>query len=724
MPLKCLMLIALLYFFCGQKVAATPALESSAEKRARSVTIYRDAYDVPHIYGRSDTDVVFGAAYAQGEDNFQRVEEYYIRSIGRAAEVFGEKELKADVLNHELEAVKLSQEEYKNLDQRTRSLCDAYAAGLNYFLSQHPQTKPRLITHFEGWHVLAFYRWLWFISDVPFLTGLKDEELGIARIVNPEHKLPFGSNGWAVAPAKSADGRAMLFLSPHDYYFSEWTAYEMHLHSDEGWNLSGEFPIGGMLADLGFNENLGWTVTTNYPDVGDVYAETFDDAKRPLAYRYGDGYRMATEWKETIKIKTSLGVQEKTFTFRKTHHGGIVAERDGKPLAIKLAKYEIGGSGYIKQYYAMSKARSLSEFKTAVAQQGHSYHNMVYADRAGNILYLYSGAVPRRSPKFDWDNPVDGSLPETEWQGYHTLAEMPQILNPKSGFVQSCNSSPFTTLDEGNLKPENYPKYMVREGDNERARRSRKILSSQAKFSFDDLTRLAFDTRVGEAANELPLLFADWERLQRTDVQRAALRPVIEELKAWNQISTIDSVAMTVFAGYHRNLYSKYQWRENAFFFPQDSQPVKDGARIKALEEIIAALEKDWGTWRVKWGDRTRLQRPATNDLSFKDSEPSLPVAGAPGYLGVVFNFYTVVTPGQQKRYGNIGSGYVAVVEFGEKVRARSVVVFGESAEPHSKHFFDQAPLFARGEFKPAWFTLEEIKSHLERAYHPGEEAR
>jgi acyl-homoserine-lactone acylase len=685
------------------------------EKVARSITIYRDTYGVPHVYGPTDVSVVFGFVYAQAEDNFPQIEDNYIRALGRASEISGEKTLADDLLTRTLEIPRLSIAEYGRANARTRELCDAAAAGLNYFLLRNPGVKTKIIRHFEPWYVLALIRFKRYQDFVFDLAGVDRKELLMKPVAaGTNHE----SNVWAIGPGKSATGHAMLFINPHDPFRGLSQFYEGHLHSDEGWDLSGATFFGWPFPHLGHNQYLGWSQSNNSPDIADVYAEVFDDSTQPRAYRYGDGYRTAMEWTEELKVKTASGLADRKFILRKTHHGPIVATRGGKPLAVRLAKLEEGG--ILEQLYEMSKARSFPEFKQALSRLALPFMNTIYADREGNIFYLYGEAVPRRSTKVDWTKPVDGSNPETEWQGYHSLAELPQLTNPRTGFLQSCNSSPFLVTTADNPVQANYPAYMVglEDKDNPRSQRSRELLASKAKFTFDEWSRAAFDTKVYEAGDEISLLMSDWEILQRSDPPRAtALAAPLNELRAWDHVSTTASVAMTLFTLWHREVHSQAY----APPFPQvGPRDIAEGVtRTGALEKIVANLESDFGTWHVPWHEVNRLQR-TTSEETLSDSRQSLATAGGEPMFGIVFAFAADPVKDQKRRYGVFGDSYVSVVEFSPEIKARSVLVFGESGDPKSPHYFDQAPLYAQGLFKPAWFTLAEIKAHLERSYHPG----
>ncbi len=677
----------------------------SGNPLAAKVTIYRDLYGVPHVFGRTDASTVFGFAYAQAEDNFWRVEENFILSLGRASELYGERMLNEDRLNRALEIPRLAREEYARLDPQMRSLCDGFAAGFNYYLERHPEVRPRLLMKIEPWYTLAFIRYNYYQNGFARDRNLRGLELAAIDNDLKEHT---GSNGWVVGPSKSASGHALLFINPHLPFFGSGQVYEGHVHSEEGWNFTGYTRFGFPLPYVGHNENGGWVSTDNSADLTDVYVETFDDPARPLAYKYGKGYRLATEHVEEIRVKTAAGLETRKFTMRRTHHGPIVGSRDGKMLALRMAKFE--SDGWLREWYDMTRAKSFAALKQAMTPLNMLFGNMMYADRQGNTWYLYNGAVPKRDLRFDWTKPVDGSDPATEWQGYHTIDELPQLTNPKTGWMQNCNTTPFLLTSEGNPDPKQFPSYMVQEGDNPRGAISREILASKPTFTFDEWRQFAFDTRVMNASKRLPALMAALkERLaQPRSLQDPRLREVHDELVRWNQRSTNDSVAMTIFS----------LWHELAGRDGDDKQ-------LAALIGVLNMLQHDFGTWKVAWGEINRLQRvDESRSEEFQDSRPSIAVSGVNGNDGAVFTVYAAPVDGQKRRYGVAGASYVSVVEFGPRVRALSIHTFGASGDPKSPHYMDQAVLYARGEFKPSWLTLEDIGVNVEASYHPGEEKR
>jgi acyl-homoserine-lactone acylase len=732
----------------GGAAARTSAL-------AKTVTIHRDTFGVPHVYGPTDASCVFGFIYAQAEDYFWQIEDSYIRSLGRAAEVYGEKSLPDDLVNHALEITRLSKDEYKNASPKTKELCQALADGLNYYLEVNPQVTPRLITHFEPWHPLAFRRYILYQAFIYGKSGLKSTDiLGAVGEVkgNKSAAVEFptelraqlaaleqdrqsmsehvGSNMWAIRPEKSSSGHALMFINPHQPFFGPGQWYEGHVISGEGWNLLGACFFGSPFPSIGFNGHVAWSHTVNNPDIVDLYTVHFDDKNDPLKYRYGAGTKQAVAWTEDIGVKGANGRAQRRFRFTKTHQGPVVAVHDGKPLAIRLAKLEDGGA--IEQSYAMGRAKNVAEFKDAMRPCNLPMFNAVVADTGGNIFYVYNGAVPKRSAKFDWTKPVDGSDPETEWQGYLRFDELPQVENPKCGFVQNCNQSPLSTtpvakeLREGeadeNPKKSQFPPYLMateQEWDNPRAQISRRILHGMAKFSYDDWTRDDFDTRILEAELRIPDLVKDWDTLSSKEPERAAkLKEAVEMLKGWNGISTVDSVPMTLFA----EAYARAQEMLR-------KQDLQNYPRIRALEATVASLEKTHGTWKVAWGEINRLQRIHGSQVdmqghgAFRDDQPSLPVAGAPGSLGVVFNFYALPQAGQKRRYGVAGHSFVGAVELAAQPKVKTILQFGESGDPASPHWFDQAALYAKKQFKPARYAQADIEGHSERHYHPGEQA-
>jgi len=351
---------------------------------AAQVTITRDAWGVPNITGPTDASVVFGLAYAQAEDNFWQIEEDFIHSLGRAAELYGEEALEADLVKAAFEVERLSREEYEREPPERRALWDAYALGLQYYLETHPDVRPRLLTRFEPWYVFARFRTVTAgtrvdgirlggvtVTPVDEVTGEGEwQRVGVyeddAETDAPAEESPFGSNVWAVAPARTANGHALLFQNPHVAFFGSGQRYELHIRSDEGWHFSGFAILGTPVPRSGHNEHLGWSHTNSAADVADVWAVTFDDPENPLAYRYDGAWRQAVEWEDTLRVRVDTTVVARRFRFRKTHHGPVVAGDGTTAYAVRMARFEEGGS--IQQWYAMGHAGSLEEFRTALGQ--------------------------------------------------------------------------------------------------------------------------------------------------------------------------------------------------------------------------------------------------------------------------------------------------------------------------------------------------------------------
>jgi acyl-homoserine lactone acylase PvdQ len=517
-----------------------------------------------------------------------------------------------------------------------------------------------------------------------------------------------GSNGWVIGPSRSATGHPMLFINPHLSFFGTGQVYEGHVHSDEGWDFTGYTRFGFPLPYVGHNAFLGWVSTDNAADLADSYIETFDHPTNPQAYRYGSDYRFATVWQDSVRIRTDSGVVTQTLTLRKTHHGPLLGSMNGKPLAVRMAKFE--ADGWLGEWYAMTRARNLAEFKQAMAPLNMQFGNVMYADRDGHTWYLYNGAVPRRKAGLDWTSPVDGSDPSTEWQGYHTMDELPQMTDPATGWMQNCNSSPFLLTGSGNPDARRFPGYMVTEGDNPRAMVSRQILAGTAKWTFEQWTRAAFDTRVVMADSLIPELLRAFESFPDTSPTWGRLAQAVDTLRRWNHRADTASAATTLFVF----------WRD---LMGDRRESLSSGEKLDRLARAQDVLDRRFGSWTVPWGEINRLQR--TNEATgeqFSSELPSVAIPGVGGADGAVFTFYARDVPGQKARYGTAGNTYVSVVEFAPEVRALTVHTFGASGDPRSPHYFDQAPLYAAGQFKPGWFTLAEIKANLERAYRPGEE--
>jgi len=720
-------------------IASVAADESTADTAilSKQVRIHRDQYGVPHIFGRNDESTIFGFGYAQAEDFFWQVEDVYILALGRYSEVHGPKGVNSDLLNRAFEIVPRSRRDYAALDATSKRLYTAFVAGINYYLQTHPDVRPRLIRHFEPWHVLAYYRQVALELSFRF-TGLSDEYMPRR---NPPIWAATGSNGWVIGGKRTASGAPMLLANPHMPLFGFTQLKEAHLRSDGGtdgkpWNFIGAGFYGCPVPAFGHNSRLGWTLVTNEPDIADTWRVRFTDPDNRLAYEYDGGWRTADAWQETIRVRKTRGMETRSIEFRKTHHGPIVAKEEGveKETDVLLAA-QISGifeTIPLRQSLQMMRAGNLQEFRQALGLMQILYMNVLYGDCDGNILFVYTGRVPRRNPEFDWSKPVDGSDPATEWLGFHTLDELPQVLNPAAGFVQNCNSTPLVTTDGDNPRLEDFPSYMFRDADQYRRRalRSLEILRAMKDVTFQQWQRAAFDTDVYWAKQELPKYAAQFQTLKREDPKLAKhVQPYLEHLLAWDARITADSTAATLCHAWYEQLYGPGYPGEQL----RERYIGKPSKQLEALARAAERLEGMHGTWQVAYGELYRSQRidrlADLVDARFDDSAPSLPALGGHGPMGSIFTQY--YTPSleipwvisQRRRYGLVGTSYLAAYEFAPSgVRGASVVPFGAGSDPKSAHYFDQAKLLAEQRLKRELFTKPQVLQGAVRSYHPGED--
>lgn len=733
------------------KPAARPALAASVALfvlcsgcgRSPVATIHRDTWGVPHVFSDTDRGALFGMAWALAEDDWPLMEENYLHALGRYAELVGELGVEDDWMARALEIVPLSRREYDRSSDRIRGLLDAFAAGANAWLEARPDSALRVLDRIEPWYPLALIRYKYYQNEFLGYAGLRegwarrlledgrspneappwsgdrdagsrDRETGDSRPRMarrgdgrwwPTGERPHGSNQWAVSPTRTAAGAALLLINPHQRFVGVQRYAEIHLDSREGLRFSGLTVFGFLLPYMGHNDVLGWAYTDNYADHGDLYAERFDHPDDPLLYRYGDGYRAAETWTDSIRVRAPTGAATRGFRYWKTHHGPIVGiDDDGQPLAVKLARMETGG--WFAQWDRMIRARSLEEWREAVALLHVAYMNLMYADREGNIGYIYASAVPRREPGVDPSGVLDGSDPTTEWRGFHGLEELPQVFNPPSGWLLNTNSTPFTATTDLPYDRGDFPSYMVGpETDNRRARSSRRVLESMDRITFEAFAARVWDSRLSAADSVVPRIAEEWRRRRAAGAggaDAARLDRAVARLVAWDRAADTTSVETTWFV-----LATERRARI------ERGRPDSPWPWTTALSEALGSLEEEWDRTEVPWGALNRHQRPLPGaPLELDGSRPSLAVGGAPGHLGAIFTFYPTPFGAPGPRLGVAGNSFVKVVEFGPEPRAGSVLNYGQSGDPASPHFFDQAELYAGRRFKPAWFGREQVEAN------------
>ncbi len=714
------------------------------EKEAQNVTIIRDDWGIAHVYGKTDADAVFGMEYAQAEDDFNRVETNYINAMGRLAETEGESRIYQDLRMKLFINPEDMKTQYAASPAWLKSLMNAFADGLNFYLYKHPEVKPRVIKHFEPWMALSFTEGsiggdiekvnlnqlqAFYSKPAAISTPAADASRNFSSIADASSQAgglddddqpaePTGSNGAAIAPSNTIAHHALLLINPHtSFYFRS----ELQMASDEGLDAYGAATWGQFFIYQGFNDRAGWMHTSSGVDAVDEYLEKVQKKGDHFVYKYGSEERPVTESVVTVPYITDHGMAEKKFTVYRTHHGPIVREVNGDWVAIRLMQEPVKA---LTQSYTRTKAKDYKSFRQTMELQADSSNNTIFADADGDIAYFHGNFIPRRDTSFDFTKPVDGSNPATEWHGLLSIDETPHLLNPKSGWLYNSNNAPWSAAGPSSPKKEDYPVYVDKGGESARGLHAVRVLQNKTDFTPASLIGAAFDSYLTWFDKPLPALLKAWDATPADNPLKAKTADQIALLRAWDQRWGVASVPTSLAVFWGEDVLRRVRADARAAGMSAEDYIASKAPPDQLLQSLAAASDKlaaDFGAWKTPWGDINRFQRINDNIApSFNDSDPSIPVGFTSAQWGSLASFGARAYPGTKKWYGTSGNSFVAVVEFGDTVHARAVTAGGESGNPASPHFDDEARRYSTGDLREVYYYRAQLKGHTEREYHPG----
>jgi acyl-homoserine lactone acylase PvdQ len=697
--------------------------------QAKQVTITRDNWGIPHITGNTDADAVFGLLYAQCEDDFKRVELNYIEKLGRTAEIKGEAALYDDLLLQLLIDTADAKKDYQAAAPWLKKLLNAYADGINYYLYKNPQVKPLMILHFQPWYPL-----LWTDGSIGAIntadistTELKnfysgDTKPAVALAKDPDQQT--GSNGFAFGPSITASGSAILYINPHvTFYFRP----EVQVTSNEGLNAYGAVTWGQFFVYQGFNEHCGWMHTSNNVDVADLYEEKISTKNNQFFYEYDHQLKPVKQKKMVLRFMQNGLLKTKSITAYFTEHGPVMAMRNNKWISLKSFNRSAVS---LQQSWLRTKAKGFEDYKKVMDMKANTSNNTVYADDKGHIAYWHGNFIPVRDKKLNWALPVDGSVSATEWKGLHEQKDIVHLFNPPNGWLQNCNSTPFSVAGVYSPKKENYPAYMAPDGENFRGVNAVRILGRENKYTIDKVIAAGYDTYLSAFEILVPALVNSFEKnIAGGDTSFNQLKEPIAILKNWDYHSGEQSVATTLAIEWAQKLSKLLQ---KVYVDEGETDQVQNTKHFAAvataaqllppLTEVVNELTAKFGDWQIPWGTINRFQRITDNiPDEYHDSLPSLPMGFASALWGQIPSYNSKYSAGNKKRYGVSGNSFICAVEFGKKIKAKSLLAGGESGDPASSHFKDQAEMYTHGQFKEVLFYPEDVAKHVEKKYHPGE---
>jgi acyl-homoserine-lactone acylase len=670
-------------------------------------TLRRDNFGVPHILAATEEAAAFGQGYAVAEDHILEVARLYLKARSEEAAYFGEAFAESDFAVKELRMYEAAEAGYAKSPPWMQMILDGYAAGYNRYIEKHRAELPEWVKPVTGIDVLAHSRRvviMEFSMDRAQLFNIGRQSRALPV---PDERDLRGSNMWAIGRGRSASGKGILLGNPHLAWSGSQLFHEVHLTVPGKINISGTTLIGIPGVAIGFNEDLGWSHTVNPHDSDDVYELTLDpnDNRR---YLY-EGRSLPMQKQElAIQVKTASGLAARKKDVYWSHYGPVLKWVGGKAYAFKSAN--IDEYRFLEQWNLMGKARNLEEFRRALDMQAVPMFNICYADKEGNVFYIFNGRFPDRPRGYSWAGVVPGNASASEWNSILPELRLPFLLNPPGNYVQNSNSAPWYTNLRAIIDRKNYPDGLSPNINGLRTQLSLELLEGDDSISLEEVLSYKYNTK---------LLVADRVKKDLLKLARGrthdgmSLDEAVKVLEAWDNRVSRDSRGSMLFVTF----WMKYRQKARPVFEVEwnERHPAStpygigdDQQALAALAAAVAEMKQKYGGLEIAWGEIHRLRR-GTLDV---------PIGGLTDDYGA-FRIVGYAVDKDGKYIARGGDSYVLAVEFTTPPTAYSIVAYSQTDDPKSPHHTDQSALFADEKWKRAWFTEDDITKNLERSYRP-----
>jgi len=670
---------------------------SYSQINPNSIEIVRDEFGVPHIFAQTDAEVAYGLAWVNAEDDFNTIQEAYLAGNAMLSNHIGLKGAPADFISQFIGSNDLIEEKIGDISKDYMKVVEGYAQGLNAYAKANPdKVLYKKLFPITPKKMLMYSQLQLFISN--------EGAYWAGRILNNDTQDEYldqnltGSNVIAMNSSKTKSGETFLAINTHQPLEGPTSWYEVHLNSDEGTNIIGTMYPGTPNVLIGVNEHLGWSHTVNYPDKTDVFKLRMKNKRK---YIVDDLEYDLEKHKAKITIKI-LGIPIKiNRKYYKSIYGPTLKNKSGYYSIRTPTLFNIKA---LEQWWKMGKAKNFSEFYDAYKMKQIPGFNVGYADKYDTIFYMSNGILPKRAEGYNWKGIVPGDTMETLWTEYHEIEDLPQVIQPKSGFIYNANHSPFksTSADE-NPNEKDYSERMGYETyDNNRSTRLIELIESYDKVSYDDFKDIKYDNSF---PSKFSYNFMDINLIDEIELDaNNELFEIVNEIQNWDRKTDTNSIGAGLYGVLYYHLI--YNYADQIRKLSSEDKPVSKEIILSAVSDIKPYLIEHFGKVKITLGEFQKLVR----------GDKELPIWGLPDVITAMSS--RPYKDGKHKVFA--GESYIGLVRFTDEGPVmESIISFGNSDDPSSDHYTDQMEMYSKFQTKKMTFDKEEIYSKAKSIYNP-----